>query len=70
MSGIEFNDQTNLDRNSSQLRRVANTDPSQNGMIGWLVKKGIAKDENIGQFILIGIIIFFFAMSALMFVIL
>ena len=70
MSDIEFNDQTNLDRNSSRLGRIANTDQSQKGMVGWLVKKGLAKDENIGQFILIGIIIFFLAMSALMFVVL
>ena len=67
---IEFNEQSGLNQNSQPFRRLSNSDATEKGMIGWLIKKGIAKDENIGKFILLGVAIFFFAMSALMFVIL
>lgn len=66
---IEFNEQSGLGQGGN-FRRIQNENTSQKGMIGWLVKKGIAKDENIGKFILLGVAIFFFAMSILSFYVL
>ena len=31
--------------------------PTSSGMVGWLVKKGIAKDEKTAQMMLIGVIV-------------
>ena len=64
---IEFNEQSGLNQ---PFRRISDPNTTEKGMIGWLIKKGIAKDENIGKFILLGVAIFFFAMSILSFYIL
>jgi hypothetical protein len=51
-------------------RRLSPDIIPEKGMLGFLMKKGIAKSENTGNIILIGVAIFFFAMSALAFYIL
>lgn len=69
MSNVEFGDQTGLGQNSRAFRRIE-ADTSKKGMIGWLVKNNYAKSDNAAQIILVAIAVFFFLMSALMFVIL
>ncbi|MEI6480608.1 MAG: hypothetical protein WCO12_03770 [bacterium] len=64
MSGIEFNDQQNT------FRRQSLESSSERGMMGWLMKKGLASSENAAQIILIAVAVFFFVMSALVFYIL
>ena len=51
-------------------RRLEHESASEKGMLGFLIKKGIAKSENVGNIILIGVAVFFFIMSYLAFVIL
>jgi hypothetical protein len=67
MSDFEVIEKDNL---SSLKTRLPQESVSEKGMIGFLMRKGIVKSENIGTYVLIGVAIFFFAMSFLAFQIL
>ena len=64
MTNIEFNDQQNT------FRRQSLESSSEKGMMGWLMRRGLASSENAAQIILIAVAVFFFVMSALVFYIL
>lgn len=70
MSDFQIEERGNLDASNKQFQRFRPDSPSEKGMIGFLMKRGIVKSENVGNYVLIGVAIFFFAMSGLMFVIL
>jgi hypothetical protein len=67
MSDFEVIEKNNL---GSSNRRLMQESVSEKGMLGFLIKKGLAKNENIGNIILICVAIFFFLMSYLAFKIL
>ena len=56
--------------NFGNQRRLSQDSSSEKGMLGFLLKKGIVKSEDGGNYVLIGVAIFFFAMSVLAFYIL
>lgn len=58
MSGVQF-DENYTNPNFSQR-----TNPEK-GFANWLINKGIAKDKKTAEYIMIGITIAFFALSAL-----
>lgn len=66
MTDFQFNENGNMPLERKAFRRYG-IDTEPKGMVGWLIQKGIVRDENIGQIILIGVAIFFFTMSALVF---
>jgi hypothetical protein len=70
MSDFQIEERGNLDASNKQFQRFEPDAPSKKGMLGFLMRKGIVKSENAGNYVLIGVALFFFAMSALMFVIL
>ncbi len=67
MSDFEVIDKNNL---NSQRIRLPQESSSGKGMLGFLINKGIVKSENVGNYVLIGVAIFFFTMSVLAFYIL
>jgi hypothetical protein len=70
MSDFQFEDRGNLDASNKQFQRFQIASPSERGMLGFLIKKGIVKSEDMGNYVLIGVAIFFFILSFLAFVIL
>lgn len=67
MSDFQVEDKNNYGIANNRLQRES---ASQKGMLGFLMKRGIVKSEDIGNYVLIGVAIFFFIMSYLAFVIL
>jgi hypothetical protein len=67
MSDFEVIDKGNLGNSNARLQQET---VSGKGMLGFLMKKGIVKSENAGNYVLIGVALFFFAMSILAFIIL
>jgi len=70
MSDFQFEEKGNLDTSNRRFQRFEQTSPSEKGMIGWLIRKGIVSNENIATYVLIGVAVFFFAMSAVVFFVL
>ncbi len=67
MPDFEVIDKGNLGNSNGRLQQEA---VSGKGMLGFLLKKGIVKSENMGNYVLIGVAIFFFLMSILAFYVL
>jgi hypothetical protein len=67
MSDFEVIEKNNLGLSNQRLQHDST---SQKGMLGFLMRKGIVKSEDVGNYVLIGVAIFFFAMSILAFYIL
>ncbi|MFA6339179.1 MAG: hypothetical protein WCW87_03945 [Candidatus Paceibacterota bacterium] len=63
MSQVEFEEGAQQSKSSSFY-----TKKSKYSLIDWLIKTGIAKDEQSTQKILVGITLFFFIMSILVFI--
>lgn len=64
MSDFQFDERDNLDTNKKAFARYQNLSASETGMMGFLIRHGWAKDENVAKFVLIGVALFFFAASA------
>ena len=67
MSDIQFEEKDNLNAYRGNFQRFRADLPSEKGMVGWLIKKGLVKNEDIATYVLIGVAVFFFAMSALVY---
>jgi len=66
MSDFEVIDKDYLNTPS----RIVDNSPTEKGMLGFLLKKGIVKSESVGNYVLIGVAVFFILMSVLAFYIL
>lgn len=64
MADFEIEAKDNLGRSN---RRLEQESFAEKGMLGFLIKKGIVKSENMGNYVLIGVAVFFFVMSALVY---
>jgi hypothetical protein len=67
MSDIQFDETNNLSSSSRQFERFQPASPSERGMLGFLMKKGIVENEDTGNYILIGIAILFLVLSFIVF---
>lgn len=56
--------------NTPRTRKIPEPAPGERGMLGFLIKKNLVKDEHIGNYVLIGVAVFFCILSYLAFVIL
>lgn len=70
MSNLQFDEGENLSGNIKSSTRYQIGRASQRGMEGFLLRKGLAKNEDLAKIILICVAIFFFAMSGLVWIIL
>lgn len=67
MSEFQIEDRGNMGSSNARLPQQS---ASEKGMLGFLMQKGIVKSENVGNLVLIGVAVFFFAMSVLVFYVL
>jgi len=60
MENMQFEDQ-------NFQPRYQNVPQSQKGMVGWLIKKGIVKDQAIANYILLGVAVLFVILTITVF---